>query len=85
MNANLKKIPDTEQEQQDHDADIGFNHCLKPVNVIPIFQMQLPPRSGSIVVFQRLEDNNVRTWLLEIVVRRSNTITPFRGFSIRPE
>jgi hypothetical protein len=85
MNANVLKTPHTEKEFLSHEADIGFNYYLKAGNIAPDLPTALPSRSGTIVIFQRLEDSQVKTWLLELVVRCPNTLKPFRGLRIETE
>ena len=72
-------IPFDDQEPLANHAEIGFNHCWQPSQIIPHSQMKAPRRLGAIVFFQSIDGYFVRTWVLDVVIRRLNSIEPFHG------
>jgi hypothetical protein len=69
----------TEKETQAGELIIGFNHFLKAPQVIPIDQLSISDRPGCIGIYQKIDEQNVITWHLEVMIRRSNKIRPFAG------
>jgi predicted signal transduction protein with EAL and GGDEF domain len=72
----------TEKKIQASEFVIGFNHFLKAPKVIPVDQLSIPNRPGCIGIYQEIDEQNVRTWHLEVMIRRSNKVCRFAGVFI---
>lgn len=70
-----------EQKRRAGTGSIGFNHFMRASRVVPASHFFVQNRPGAITLFQELDDGQVRTWHLEVVVRREHIVTPFVGLN----